>query len=86
MIGEEEVETETSCFSDDDKERSLSILSLGKREVKSSFDEKEDEAKDGLLRLFDDEKGFLWSLLETSFEPCFRECGGIGRSSVPLLI
>ena len=40
MIGKEEVEPEISQFSNDDKKRSLSILSLSDQEVKSSVDEK----------------------------------------------
>ena len=40
MVDKEAVEAETSWFSDDDKERSLSIMSLGDQEVKSHFDEK----------------------------------------------
>ena len=58
MIGKEEVESVASLFLDNDEERSLSILSLGEQQVKSFFDEKEDEVKDGLLCLFDDEEGF----------------------------
>ena len=86
LIGKEDLESETACFSDDDKERSLSIILLGEQESKSSFDGKEDETKDGVLHLFDEEEGFLCILLETSFEPRFRECGRIGRASVQLLI
>ena len=87
MIDKEDVEIETSWFSDDDKERSLSILSLGEQEVKSSFDKKEDETKYGLLRLFDAEEGFMWILsLETSFEMYFCEGDGIARVSHPLLV
>ena len=59
MLGREEVGSKTTHFSDNGKERSLSILSLGEQEVESSFDEKEDEAKDGVLLLFEAEEGFL---------------------------
>ena len=63
------------------------ILSLGEKEIKSSFDEKEDETKDGLFCFFDDEEGFLWILsLETFWQLNFREGGGIGRVSHPLSI
>ena len=49
-------------------------MSLGEQEVKPSFDEKEDETKDGLLRLFDAEEGFLLIFpLETSFEMRFAK-------------
>ena len=87
IIGKEDVEVKTSLFSDDCKERSMSILSLGEKEVKSSFDEKEDEAKDVLLYLFGKEEGFLWMLpLEASFEMNFCEGGGVGRVCHPFLI
>ena len=69
-----------------DDEESLWMLSLGEKEVDSSFDEKEDEAKDGLLHLFNDEEGFLWISLEIIFEMCFCEGNGIGRVSHPLIV
>ena len=87
VTDKEEVEAETSKILDDDDEESLWILSLGEQKVNSSFDEKEDETKDGLLRLFYDEEGLLRILsLEVPFELHFREGGRIGRVSHPLLI
>ena len=81
------MECGTSQLSDDNKERFLSILSLEEQHVKSPFDEKENEAKDGLLCLFDDEEGFLWILpLKAYLEMQFCESGGTGRMSHPLLI
>ena len=59
-----------------DEEESSWIFSLGEQEVESCFDEKEDEAKDGLLRLFYDEEGFLWISLENSFKCGFVKVVG----------
>ena len=55
----EEVEAESSQSSDDHEEESLRILSLGDQKIKSCFDAKYDETKDGLLHLFDDEERLL---------------------------
>ena len=58
------------------------MFSTGQQEVKSSFDEKEDETKDGLLCIFDYEEGFLRIFsLEASLELHTREGCGIDRVS-----
>ena len=48
----EEVDAESSQFSEDHEEESLWILSLDDQKVKTCFDEKYVETKDGLLHLF----------------------------------
>ena len=47
-------------WSYDDEEESPWILSLAEQESASSFDEKEDEAKDEMLWSLDEEKDYLW--------------------------